>query len=65
MISMSRLVELCVKNPSDAIGEKCGAIKVGERASVMLFDPSKSVTIDEKLSLYCGEELYGEVKAIF
>ncbi|MBW6488775.1 metal-dependent hydrolase [Sulfurimonas sp.] len=65
MISMSRLVELCVKNPSDVIGENCGAIKVGERASFMLFDPSKSVTMDEKLSLYCGEELYGEVKAIF
>lgn len=65
MISMSRLVELCVKNPSDAIGEKCGAIKVGERASAMLFDPNVSVTMDEKLSLYCGEKLYGEVKAIF
>lgn len=65
MISMSKLVELCVKNPSDAIGEKRGVIKVGERASAMLFDPKKSVTMDEKLSLYCGEELYGEVKAIF
>lgn len=65
MISMSKLVELCVKNPSDAIGEKRGAIKVGERTSAMLFDPKKSVTMDEKLSLYCGEELYGEVKAIF
>ncbi|OHE00580.1 MAG: dihydroorotase [Sulfurimonas sp. RIFCSPLOWO2_12_FULL_36_74] len=65
MISMSKLVELCVKNPSDAIGEKRGAIKVGERASAMLFDPKKSVTMDEKLSLYCGEELYGEVKAVF
>lgn len=65
MISMSKLVELCVKNPSDAIGEKRGAIKVGERASAMLFDPKKSVAMDEKLSLYCGEELYGEVKAVF
>lgn len=65
MISMSKLVELCVKNPTDAIGEKRGVIKVGERASAMLFDPKKSVTMDEKLSLYCGEELYGEVKAIF
>lgn len=65
MISMSKLVELCVKNPSDAIGEKRGAIKVGERTSAMLFDPKKSVTMDEKLSLYCGEELYGEVKAVF
>lgn len=65
MISMSRLVELCVKNPTDAIGEKRGVIKVGERASAMLFDPNVSVTMDEKLSLYCGEELYGEVKAIF
>ena len=31
----------------------------------MLFDPNVTVTMDEKLSLYCGEKLYGEVKAIF
>lgn len=65
MISMSHLVRVCVKNPSDAVGEKRGVIKVGERADAMLFDPNKTLTMDEKLSLYCGEELYGEVKAIF
>ena len=65
MISMSHLVRVCVKNPSDAVEEKRGVIKVGERADAMLFDPNKTLTMDEKLSLYCGEELYGEVKAIF
>ncbi|WP_310441316.1 metal-dependent hydrolase [Sulfurimonas sp.] len=65
IISMSHLVRVCVKNPSDAVGEKRGVIEVGERADAMLFDPNKTLTMDEKLSLYCGEELYGEVKAIF
>jgi len=65
MITMSRLIELCVKNPLNAIGEEVAEIKVGERASFMLFDPNKVVTIDEKLSLYDGEEFYGEIREIF
>jgi len=65
MITMSRLIELCVKNPLNAIGQDAAEIKVGERASFMLFDPNKVVTIDEKLSLYDGEEFYGEIREIF
>lgn len=65
MIPMSRLLELCVRNPLKAIGKDGGEIKVGERASFMLFDPSKKVTMDEKLSLYSGEELYGEIREVF
>lgn len=64
IISLSRLLELCVRNPLNAIGQNGGEIKVGQRASFMLFDPSKKVTVDEKLSLYNGEELYGEVREI-
>lgn len=65
MIPMNRLLELCVRNPLKAIGKDGGEIKVGERASFMLFDPSKKVTMDEKLSLYSGEELYGEIREVF
>ncbi len=65
IISMSELVRLCVRNPADAIGEQKGVIKVGQRVNAMLFDPKKVVTMDEKLSLYCKEELYGKIKSIF
>jgi dihydroorotase len=65
IISMSELVRLCVKNPADTIGEERGVIKVGQSANAMLFDPNKIVRMDEKFSLYCGQELYGEIKSVF
>ncbi|WP_294886152.1 MULTISPECIES: amidohydrolase family protein [unclassified Sulfurimonas] len=65
MISMSELIKLCVKNPSDTIGKKCGTISVGQKANVMLFNPSQILIMDEKLSLYNGEELYGKIEAVF
>lgn len=65
IISMQELVRLCVKNPSKAIGVSAGEIKVGKRANAMLFNPKSVSVMEDKLSLYCGEELYGEVKAIF
>ncbi|TKI70378.1 dihydroorotase [Sulfurimonas crateris] len=65
IISMQELVKLCVQNPSRSIGESAGEIKVGSRANAMLFNPDEKVMMDEKLSLYCGEELYGRVEKIF
>lgn len=65
MISMSTLVKLCVKNPSNAMGKESGIIEVGQRANAMLFNPNKTVTMDEKLSLYNGEELFGKIEKIF
>lgn len=64
-VSMSRLVELCVQNPAKALGQECGVIEVGAKAQMMLFDANAKVVMDEKLSLYNGEELYGEIKKIF
>ncbi|HEY9203829.1 MAG TPA: dihydroorotase [Sulfurimonas sp.] len=65
IISMQELVKLCVQNPSRSIGGNAGEIKVGSRANAMLFNPDEKVMMDEKLSLYCGEELYGRVEKIF
>ena len=65
IISMQELVKLCVQNPSRSIGGNTGEIKVGSRANAMLFNPDEKVMMDEKLSLYCGEELYGRVEKIF
>jgi len=31
----------------------------------MLFNPSSVSVMEDKLSLYCGEELYGRVERIF
>ena len=65
ILSMNELIKLCVKNPSNAIKAECGAIKEGQRANAMLFDPHKTVVMDERLSLYDKEVLYGEIKRIF
>ena len=65
IISMQDIVRLCVKNPSDAVGESGGEIKVGGRANAMLFNPSSVSVMEDNLSLYCGEELYGKVEMIF
>lgn len=65
IISMPDIVRLCVQNPSKAIGESAGEIKVGSRANAMLFNPNTTFKMHNKLSLYCGEELYGRVEKIF
>jgi dihydroorotase len=65
ILSMNELIKLCVKNPSNSIKAECGAIKEGHRANAMLFDPHKTVVMDERLSLYDKEVLYGEIKRIF
>ncbi|MDQ1244524.1 MAG: dihydroorotase, partial [Campylobacterota bacterium] len=65
VVSMSDLVKLCVKNPLEAIGESGGTLEVGQRANAMLFNPHKTLTMNDKLSLYDGEELWGEIKAVF
>ena len=65
IISMPDIVRLCVQNPSKAIGESAGEIKVGSRVNAMLFNPNTTFKMQNKLSLYCGEELYGRVEKIF
>lgn len=65
MISMQELVKLCVCNPSSAIGQNAGEIKIGERVNAMLFNPKSSFVMEDKLSLYCSEELYGRIEQIF
>ncbi len=65
IISMPDIVRLCVQNPSKAIGESAGEIKVGSRVNAMLFNPNTTFKMHNKLSLYCGEELYGRVEKIF
>ncbi|MDQ1264723.1 MAG: dihydroorotase [Campylobacterota bacterium] len=65
VISMEELLKLCVYNPANAISQSIGVFEVGEKANAMLFNPNKTITMNDKLSLYDGEELWGKIEAIF
>lgn len=65
LISMEELIRLCVVAPSDAIGQKRGLIREGERLEAILFDPSSKLTMNNRFSLYDKEEIYGEIKKVF
>jgi dihydroorotase len=62
---MQDLVKLTVKNPAKTIGLELGKIEVGTKADFVLFDTSKIYTVKNQQSLYNGETLFGEVRAIF
>ncbi|MFA7070017.1 MAG: dihydroorotase [Sulfurimonas sp.] len=64
-ISMSRLVELCVKNPLKTLGEDGGVIEVGKKIDTLLFEPNHSFVVDDKTSLNYGCELNGKIEAWF
>ena len=65
LISMSKLIELTVKNPAESINLESGEIKVGQKANALLFDINKETTINNSQSLYNGESLYGEITKYF
>jgi dihydroorotase len=63
-ITWKRLVELCVKNPAEAIGRDAGRIGVGS-TDMVLFDPAPVRALENPQSLYDGETLQGEVADVF
>ena len=63
-INMSELISLAVANPAKSVGVLAGEIKVGAQADLVLFDPKDSYTLENRLSLYDGEKLYGKVSAM-
>ncbi|MDD5156914.1 dihydroorotase [Sulfurimonas sp.] len=65
IISMSKLVELCAKNPADSIGLSGGVIKVGQSVNALLFNPKENIVIKHQQSLYDSEELSGVVMMSF
>jgi len=64
IISMGELVKLTVRNPAKQIAKEAGIIEVGQRADFILFDTAKSYEVKNQQSLYDGEILQGEVKAL-
>ncbi|MBU1658764.1 dihydroorotase [bacterium] len=65
LISMSELVKLSVKNPAKSIGFEAGIIEVGQKVNALLFNPHAKGIVNNKQSLYEGEELSGEVLMAF
>ena len=61
LISMQRLLELCVFGPSNAIKRKNKNITTGS-IDFILFDTNKSYIVNNSQSLYNGEELYGVIQ---
>ena len=65
MISMSDLIKLTVQNSAKSIAKECGTIEVGKRVNALLFNPDVKIVVDNKQSLYNGEELSGKVVMVF
>ena len=61
LITMEKLVELCVQNPAKALGFKAGEFKVGERVDAILFDFTQNVVVKNSQSLFDLENLNGKV----
>ena len=64
MLTMPELVKLTVQNPAKHIGVEAGSLEVGTKADFILFDADKSYVVSNQQSLYNGESLQGEVKAL-
>ena len=64
LMDLSDLVKLAVQNPAKDIAKEAGVIAIGADAELILFDPDHSYTLDNVLSLYNGETLYGAVTAV-
>jgi len=65
LITMQELLKMTSQNPAKSIKLDAGTIKVGQKASMFLFNPDKKRVVDNKQSLYNGEELYGEIVKVF
>lgn len=65
IMSMSKLLKLTVRNPAKSIGIDAGIIEVGQKVNAVLFNPHLKAKINNKQSLYDGEELRGKVLMSF
>lgn len=61
MMTLSELVRLAVCNPAKSIAQEAGIITAGADADLVLFDANKETVLENRLSLYDGETLYGSV----
>jgi len=61
IISMSKLVELTVKKPAELSGFECGKIYEGKKGTFLLFDREYESRVENPMSLYHGEKLFGKI----
>jgi len=61
LLSFPELIRLAVQNPAASIAQRAGKIAVGETGDLVLFDPSVTTALENRLSLYDGETLHGVV----
>lgn len=61
LIELSALIKLAVQVPAKSIGQAAGEIRVGQRADLVLFDPTQSALSQNTHSLYNNETLFGAV----
>jgi dihydroorotase len=61
IISMQKLVELCVQNPAKVLGFEAGEFKVGQKIEAVLFDMTQTQTVENPQSLFDTEKLEGRV----
>ena len=64
IITMSELIRLTVKNPSNALGYDAGEIKESKKVDFILFNINEKYKIKNIQSLYNTDELYGNVSSI-
>ena len=64
MIELSQLIKLAVQNPAKSIAQEAGEIGVGQSADLVLFDPKASFELENSLSLYNNETLFGAVSPL-
>jgi dihydroorotase len=62
IITLERLVEMCVVNPLKMIGQDCTDIKVGSKANFILLDTSSSYNISNTHSLFFNHEMSSQIK---
>jgi len=62
IISMEKLIELCVANPLQTLGKEIPKLQEGQSSEeFLILDVEQSYKVDDSNSLYNGETIYGKV----
>ena len=61
LITMQKLIELCVQNPAKALGFEAGEFQVGTKVDAVLLDITQNEEIENTQSLFHGEQLDAKV----
>lgn len=64
IISLDRLLSLCVYNPAKILNLNYGFIEAGQLAKLMIVDLEKSYVVNNHNSLFHGKEYYGVVEKL-